>query len=703
MTESFIRKIQPDQDGLDFEGLRELGVKIAQEMSGDVWTDYNLHDPGVTILEALCYALTDLVYRTGFSAADYLATSDGSIDFKKQVLYRPDEILPCHPLTDNDYRKLILSAVPNIDNVWIRRDVSGVDEPQGLFQIYVQLSERVKNQDNEGVCKAYRSLIEKVYAANRNLCEDLAGIEIVKRIPYSLRGEIEVEGKREPANILAEIYFECAQYLSPRVPIHAYSEMQKNGHSLEQLLTGVLTGHGYIAEAELYPWRGHFSIPDLIGRISRIDGVKNINHLIFVDQHGMEVDPINLENEHSCLSVACLKLPHFDSEGEIKLYKAGKAYPVYQRDVEPEFNRLDFKHQALRQRKLRYDWVDAMLPKANFRHTSEYYSFQNHFPNAYGLNEYGIPDSAPPERKAQATQLKAYLLFFEQIMANFLQNLQEIPRLFSLEKQLKQSYFYQVLGNDSVPNIEGIYLNGVVQMDTRLAELVSNFDNYGDRRNRVLDYLLAIYGERFSQNSLHHFFAENTDSEEEKIANKIAFLQEIVEIGKERAAAFDYRKPEHIERNSAGLKKKLRLLLGLRTAELIALHDTSEELGLNDEDFHLVEHILLRPDSAVEYTSKEIPDHFYSCRISIIFPATPTRFSGQAFRNLAEETIYLNCPAHIHPEIFWLEPEPMSQFNQLYENWREAKCSAAMQPSASNEAARLLTLFLIETNCKANG
>src|SRR5512135_2536437 len=99
-AESFIKRLQPDPDGLDFDGLRKEGLRLVQEMSGDIWTDYNLHDPGVTILEAVCYALTDLIYRTGFDAADYLASSDGSIDFRKQALFRPDEILPSHPVTD---------------------------------------------------------------------------------------------------------------------------------------------------------------------------------------------------------------------------------------------------------------------------------------------------------------------------------------------------------------------------------------------------------------------------------------------------------------------------------------------------------------------------------------------------------------------------------------------------------------------------
>ena len=41
-----------------FELLKREGLRLLQEMSGSLWPDYNLHDPGVTILEQLCYALT---------------------------------------------------------------------------------------------------------------------------------------------------------------------------------------------------------------------------------------------------------------------------------------------------------------------------------------------------------------------------------------------------------------------------------------------------------------------------------------------------------------------------------------------------------------------------------------------------------------------------------------------------------------------
>jgi len=68
----FINKSNGKKISLDYDALRALGISYIEKYSGNQWTDYNYHDPGVTILEQLCYALTDLGYRTDFSVTDVL-------------------------------------------------------------------------------------------------------------------------------------------------------------------------------------------------------------------------------------------------------------------------------------------------------------------------------------------------------------------------------------------------------------------------------------------------------------------------------------------------------------------------------------------------------------------------------------------------------------------------------------------------------
>lgn len=681
--ESFIKRRQPDPDGLDFDGLRKEGVRLVQSLSGDIWTDYNLHDPGVTILETLCYALTDLAYQSDFEVADYLSTPQDEIDYGKLALNRPDNIFSCRSVTENDYRKLILGTVPNIDNVWIQKQAG---ELHGLYSIHIQLNDRVKNQGDPAVQRVYIETVEKLYSASRNLCEDLATTEIVTRACFSLGGNIEVDGKREPAALLAEIYYACAEYLNPKICAFPFSDMHKQGKPLDELFSGVLTKHGYIPESELHPWRGDFSIPDLIGRIAGIEGVRDVKRLVFIDEHGNESEFIRLDPHQACRCVAGLRFPPSGAIA-IDLEQNGKTYPISISDVEAEFNRLDYNSESLRHRRQNFDWVASLMPTGRYRHFSDYYSIQKHFPDIYGLNAHGVPDSESAKRKAQAVQLKAYLLFFEQIMANFLQNVQQIPRLFSVEENLRQSYFHQILCNDTVPEVEQIYSDGTEQMNLTLASLVAQIDEYGERRNRVLDYLLALYGEKPDLTAMSHLLGSAASFDNEHIESKIAYLNDIVDIGKNRPAGFDYRKPVDDSENVSGLKKKLQTLLGLTTSD--------DELRRCGERIQIVEHILLRSRGTAKHDGIAVPDDFYNFKISVVFFSDNKRFANAEVRKWAEEMVYLHCPAHIDPRILWPESGELGEFEILHDAWLDAMRTRAASVEKSDMAAAKLISFLV--------
>ena len=68
-----ISKEAPSNKSMDYNLLRDEGIKYIQSIAGKLWTDYNVHDPGITILEVLCYALTDLGYRASYDIKDLIA------------------------------------------------------------------------------------------------------------------------------------------------------------------------------------------------------------------------------------------------------------------------------------------------------------------------------------------------------------------------------------------------------------------------------------------------------------------------------------------------------------------------------------------------------------------------------------------------------------------------------------------------------
>jgi hypothetical protein len=840
MIEStYIEKNRSDSAGPDFAALRTEGIRLLQELCGRHWTDYNLHDPGVTILEQLCYALTDLMYRTEFDVADYLTDENGHIDFKKQALFRPQEIFPSQPITLDDYRGLIYNALPESDNVWIypARDngsANGDSQDQGFYQIYVKLREKTglsgsadaRDQTHERI----EEKVKKIYAANRNLCEDLKAVIIVGHHHYRLLGTIEIAGPRNPSDILAELYFKCSQHISPGIKVLPFEEMLSQGKSLEEIFTGPPTNLGYLPEEMPERQRRWITIAQLIGIISDIEGVKYVTDLWFADedQQGRKREK-SIPYPASLKSVPCLRLPRNDTEIEIKLCKNGREHRTSFRQALIEFNRLKFENDA--RRHTRRDVASVYTaPQGQYRNLGEYYSIQNHFPSIYGINRYGVPESEPPARKAKAKQLKAYLLLFEQIMANFLAGLPQMAKLFSVDEKLHQSYFHQQLGQDNIPNGKDLWRRPD-QLRSDATKIVRRYDPFEDRRNRFLDYLLGMYGEKFSQSSLRRFNYCDTDEELERelIRNKIHLLKEIVEISRKRGAAFNYRRPSWNTANITSLKKKVGILLGWRhhqnrsltiaslrqglrvvsdstyqrlkegTLELqlftlddIAAHakqkfepipisgagdtvsrkkmrsdmnrmvplknnlvtesllrygiDLSRyrlgsltagdnyqvvfnahddgrwwylanypdkqsavdsinrlrrfllELNCESEGLHVVEHILLRLAGKSKYAQLRLSDgsDFYAFRISVILPSWTARCQDQNFRHLAEETVRLNCPAHILPQFYWLDFKEMYQFEDHYRKWLEKKSDKNTNPRQLKTATEEMIAFLLK-------
>lgn len=127
MDEKYIisknRKLPPAQD---YELLRAEGLKYIEQLAHRLWTDYNAHDPGITILEALSFAITELGYRADFQIVDLMASKDGRTD-AGQAFFTAREIMSCAPLTVNDYRKL-LADTPGVHNAWLFPKVN-VDIP----------------------------------------------------------------------------------------------------------------------------------------------------------------------------------------------------------------------------------------------------------------------------------------------------------------------------------------------------------------------------------------------------------------------------------------------------------------------------------------------------------------------------------------------------------------------------------------------
>lgn len=105
----------------DYLFLRRAGIEQIEQLAHAVWTDYNSHDPGITMHEALCYAITDLGFRLGWDIKDLLAdppVPQGTVVESHQAFFTARNILTVNPLTVNDYRRSLID-LDAVKNAWL--------------------------------------------------------------------------------------------------------------------------------------------------------------------------------------------------------------------------------------------------------------------------------------------------------------------------------------------------------------------------------------------------------------------------------------------------------------------------------------------------------------------------------------------------------------------------------------------------------
>lgn len=544
------------ENSTDFQALKNRATAWLHELCGNLWTDFNAHDPGVTVLEQLCYALTDIEYRTGFDTADYLTDETGNIDTEGLALYAPSEVLPCRATTVEDYRRILLDRIDEIDNVWIAPMPSS--NIRGLYQITLLLAHEVEKKRRPIIVEA----AAEVYRGARNLCEDLGEIRLVEEIPCAPAANVDIASNRPPAALLAEIYARLAAWLCPFVT-RVKEKDTAEAHDFTEPWNGPLMRHRKIIEPPDDAPQRDIHVSEAAALISRIDGV------------GAVFD-VSIENTNGCFrglmpkarenAVFRLLVPQKDDDIKVSLFRNGRQIHVEYKDLLPELEKHARRSEKALSPLNRFPISDTP-PLGKHRDLRVRGSIQNLFPNAYCIGSLGLPASASADRKAKAAQLKGYLLLFEQMTANHMASLDHIKNLFSIRPENRKTYFSQPLDDTVVPDAKRLWRRG--EPSDTAERIITQYDDRRDRKGRVLDYLLALHGERFSQKSLRHLSLYETQGEVDDavLENKRRLATHISRANRDRAAGYDLCREKTDAEKISGLRRKASLLLGIDTVE----------------------------------------------------------------------------------------------------------------------------------------
>src|SRR5438045_2018875 len=95
----------PARVSMNYAALREGGLDLIRKWASQSWTDHNIHDPGITILEASSYAMTELGLRLQQDVADLLRSGES---IRTPDLPPAHHVLPVGPVTPHDLRSVLL-------------------------------------------------------------------------------------------------------------------------------------------------------------------------------------------------------------------------------------------------------------------------------------------------------------------------------------------------------------------------------------------------------------------------------------------------------------------------------------------------------------------------------------------------------------------------------------------------------------------
>lgn len=574
----------PANPGMDFGFLKAEGTELIQQLAGQIWTDYNESDPGVTILEQVCYALTELSYRAELPVQDFLIDPlDGKIHPRRQALYPAKRIFPCNPVTVKDYRKLLLDRIPELGNVWLwphRPEKTTSRSVDGLYDIalYIPGLEPPPCGPVEEE-ERMRDDVRRVYCRHRNLCEDVRSIYALRPVRAVVSADVSVTDVRTPEAILAGILFNVGNLMAPEPRRRSLKSLMEEGVPPSRIFEGPLLLDGFIDDGQLQPKAECVPVSEVVRAIARGEGVQGVRN-VKVRAKGREYSG----NEH--VKVRRTQILQLDTNPDkrgfsIRMTRNGIEVQPNPAKVKRELEKLWAEQRRRYRLAAQYDEYFA-FPEGQRRDLEQYLSIQNQFPNVYGISSYGLPGGSPPPREAQAKQLKGYLLVFDQLLADFFAQLAHVRDLYSTDQGPRQTYFWQSL-EGSVPDLPPLLKDGKEHYLEGLARIAREQDSYVERRNRFLDFLLALYAERLDVSSIWDLTPGDQEDEEtgqQLIHAKRELLRYLPASTHNRGRGFDY-----LERpspgNIAGMLIKSRIQLGMPVFDQRPLVDVLEEFGVD--------------------------------------------------------------------------------------------------------------------------
>ena len=404
--------------------------------------------------------------------------------------------------------------------------------------------------------------------------------------------------------------------------------------TVDQIFEGPKLKHGFIDDGELTrsALRKYLRVSDLIQVIMDIEGVLAVKTIQIANKPQGSPDGIPSRSVKWCLELAIDQcyVPRLSvDESRLTFYKDQLPFFADQANADALLESLN---DNARSQKIYYPKMDIDVPHGTFMDVGKHASLLEEFPLAYGVGAAGVPDliNEPSieqrnQRVAFARQHQAFLMFFDQLAANYLAQLEHVKYLFSMngekdtfgEYLIDRTYFAQTLYKTITPDAglaksdptgEMVHESELVEVEKdrvaqhhelltplyadkgghglRLLQITEDESLYHDRRNRFLDHLLSRFAESFSDYALLTYKVSGARAPEELIEDKLLMLNAYPELSAGRGKGMNYCSVApfwHVD-NVSGLEKRAQFLLGIapRSSDWLHFQDRFAVVAIGD-------------------------------------------------------------------------------------------------------------------------
>ncbi|SEG60923.1 hypothetical protein SAMN05421847_2938 [Halpernia humi] len=433
---------------------------------------------------------------------------------------------------------------------------------------------------------------------NRNLTEDFLCTEIVEKIDIGICADIELETGVDLVEVVSQIQIAIDKVINPKIYFYTLTQLVNDGFHSEDIFLGPKLTYGFLKDEEIenaqLPTEIHAS--DIIAVLMEINGVKSVKNFMMTAFNILGKPFPNAMNKSWVLKLPGDFKPVFNAKiSKLLLFQKNIPFLLSENQQMLVNQKVILYKTQFNQKKLKDANFDFEIPTGNYFELDQYYSIQDDFPRNYGLGKNYISEKESDLRKAQVKQLKGYLYFYEQILADFFAQLYNAKDIFDT-KTIGKTYFSKYLEKNDLSgedfyskelynsNLQTVLLNGETPGNVNLYETK---DAFFSRRNKILDHLLARFSESFNDYVFMMYSVASDTSglgelsfdNEDLIQDKQNFLNIYPEISSNRGLGIDYINAKIVEDSlhlnpfwnstlRGGYEKRVAKLLGINEISL---------------------------------------------------------------------------------------------------------------------------------------